>query len=67
MSDRQICMLIAAYLIGFMITFGHAMNNPTLCNDADPERQARCERMKVEPSMGVSIFWPLYWSTQAFK
>ena len=42
---------IASYIIGAILTFGHAANNAALSNAA-----------KSDGLVLISMFWPFYWS-----
>lgn len=54
--------LISLYVIGFIFTFGHAYAHH---EDPPKDRLVSPNEIKAVDSLMCSIFWPLYWSTQA--
>lgn len=74
MSDKSFATVFVAfvlYVLGFVFTFGHAYNKTP-----DIERQTfggieytvhNGPGTKTAGAMVASMFWPLYWSAQAWK
>lgn len=61
MGDRQATLLLAAYILIAVITFGHAAAKAP-CITAD-----MCQMDKTMQGLVGGMFWPLYWSWEIFE
>ena len=57
-----LCM--AVYLIGFVLTFGHAFNRATVLHES--KRMSEAEQ-RTYAAIPAALVWPLYWSAELQK
>ena len=57
-----LCM--AVYLIGFVLTFGHAFNRATVLHES--KRMSEAEQ-RTYAAIPAALAWPLYWSAELQK
>lgn len=74
MTHRSIFSLVALYICVWIVTFGHAANRPYDCDRShivDPGWRAyvtdACENAEGMEALFETLFWPFYWSAQAWK
>lgn len=61
--ERAISYFVIAYILGAVITFGHAVNRP-----CDPTLSiTRCQADATAIGLCGAMFWPFYVSAQVWK
>jgi hypothetical protein len=61
-GTERIVTLIAIYLVGLFLTFGHVYNNHECIY---PDQKAYCAQNRETGSIFSGMFWPLYWASRA--
>lgn len=74
MRDRALFILVIVYATVWIVTFGHAVNRPVECDhDYIKDEWTReylresCRNLSELDAFVFSMFWPFYWSAQAFR
>lgn len=71
MSDRSLVGIVFGYMLGFVLTFGHAYNAvPDTQIDSFGGREYTVHNSAGVKAVGAflaSMGWPLYWSARAWR
>lgn len=61
--DNLVGILLVAYLVGIIATYGHFVSRSEFCG----HDKALCKTDRVMMGIFPAVAWPLYWSTKAWE